>query len=101
MNNKLILYHYVSLIFLFVLFFSSIDSLRYLAGLPEFTNLRLQDQQSGHSNPMCNTNYTDGVLMMLPMLNTLDGNFKGELYYFKLNERFTFHVCILRKQVVY
>ncbi|XP_005091618.1 leucine-rich repeat-containing protein 61 [Aplysia californica] len=51
----------------------SVDCLRYLAGLEKFTSLRLQDPANGLSNPMCNMSYLDGVLMMLPVLITLDG----------------------------
>ncbi|XP_059163372.1 leucine-rich repeat-containing protein 61-like [Physella acuta] len=51
----------------------SVDVLRTVSNLEKLTDLRLQDQALGLTNPMCNTSYTDDVLIMLSHLITLDG----------------------------
>ncbi|KAK3773004.1 hypothetical protein RRG08_036337 [Elysia crispata] len=51
----------------------SVDALRCLTALDKLTSLRLYDKASGLTNPMCNSNYIDEVLSMLPVLLNLDG----------------------------
>ncbi|GFS16619.1 leucine-rich repeat-containing protein 61 [Elysia marginata] len=51
----------------------SIDALRCLSALEKLTSLRVCDKASGLTNPMCNSSYSDEVLVMLPILLNLDG----------------------------
>ncbi|BFY97024.1 hypothetical protein BsWGS_00064 [Bradybaena similaris] len=51
----------------------SANVLRNISGLAKLTTLTLHDPVTGLTNPMCNSSYLDQVMLILPSVQTLNG----------------------------